>query len=126
MVHHMKQMKNAAIVCNIGHFDNEIDMLGLEAYPGIKRITIKPQTDPWEFPETRRGINILSERLLMNLGCASGQPSFVMSCSFTNQVIAWLERYGRRREQANTGRRSTWCRSIWMKGCSTSSWEAWR
>lgn len=126
MVHHMKQMKNAAIVCNIGHFDNEIDMRDLEAYPGIKWITIKPQTDPWVFPETRRGIIILAERLLMNLGCATGHPSFVMSCSFTNQVIAWLERYGRRREQAKTGRRSTWCRSIWMKGCCTSSWEAWR
>ncbi|GAY50968.1 hypothetical protein CUMW_130710 [Citrus unshiu] len=88
MVHHMKQMKNAAIVCNIGHFDKEIDMLDLEAYPGIKRITIKPQTDPWVFPETRRGIIILAERLLMNLGCPTGHPSFVMSCSFANQDAA--------------------------------------
>ncbi|KAK8560125.1 hypothetical protein V6N13_061278 [Hibiscus sabdariffa] len=56
MVSHMKQMKNNAIVCNIGHFDNEIDMLGLETYPGIKRTTIKPQTDRWVFPETNRGI----------------------------------------------------------------------
>ncbi|KDO36009.1 hypothetical protein CISIN_1g037949mg, partial [Citrus sinensis] len=88
MVRHMKQMKNAAIVCNIGHFDNEIDMLDLEAYRGIKRITIKPQTDPWVFPQTRRGIIILAERLLMNLGCPTGHPSFVMSCSFTNQAAA--------------------------------------
>ncbi|WRX17332.1 Adenosylhomocysteinase-like - like 1 [Theobroma cacao] len=91
MVCHMKQMKNNAIVCNIGHFDNEIDMLGLETYPGIKRITIKPQTDRWVFPETNRGIIVLAEGRLMNLGCATGHPSFVMSCSFTNQVIAQLE-----------------------------------
>ncbi|XWS37170.1 hypothetical protein CRYUN_Cryun19dG0019800 [Craigia yunnanensis] len=88
MVSHMKQMKNNAIVCNFGHFDNEIDMLGLETYPGIKRITIKPQTDRWVFPETSRGIIVLAEGRLMNLGCASGHPSFVMSCSFTNQVAA--------------------------------------
>ncbi|XVF08782.1 hypothetical protein REPUB_Repub07fG0032600 [Reevesia pubescens] len=91
MVSHMKQMKNNAIVCNISHFDNEIDMLGLETYPGIKRITIKPQTDRWVFPETNRGIIVLAEGRLMNLGCATGHPSFVMSCSFTNQVIAQLE-----------------------------------
>ncbi len=91
MLHHMKQMKNNAIVCNIGHFDNEIDMLGLETYPGIKRITIKPQTDRWVFPETNIGIIVLAEGRLMNLGCATGHPSFVMSCSFTNQVIAQLE-----------------------------------
>lgn len=91
MVHHMKQMKNNAIVCNIGHFDNEIDMHGLENYPGIKRITIKPQTDRFVFPETNNGIIVLAEGRLMNLGCATGHPSFVMSCSFTNQVIAQLE-----------------------------------
>uniref|UniRef100_A0A7N2MNZ8 adenosylhomocysteinase n=1 Tax=Quercus lobata TaxID=97700 RepID=A0A7N2MNZ8_QUELO len=91
MVHHMKQMKNNAIVCNIGHFDNEIDMHGLETYPGVKRITVKPQTDRWVFPETNNGIIVLAEGRLINLGCATGHPSFVMSCSFTNQVIAQLE-----------------------------------
>ena len=91
MVHHMKQMKNNAIVCNIGHFDNEIDMHGLETYPGVKRITVKPQTDRWVFPETNNGIIVLAEGRLVNLGCATGHPSFVMSCSFTNQVIAQLE-----------------------------------
>ncbi|CAA7400621.1 unnamed protein product [Spirodela intermedia] len=91
MVDHMKKMKNNAIVCNIGHFDNEIDMLGLETYPGIQRTTIKPQTDRWVFPDTKNGVIILAEGRLMNLGCATGHPSFVMSCSFTNQVIAQLE-----------------------------------
>ena len=86
MVDHMRKMKNNAIICNIGHFDNEIDMLGLETYPGVKRITIKPQTDRWVFPETKTGIIVLAEGRLMNLGCATGHPSFVMSCSFTNQV----------------------------------------
>nr|VDD51545.1 unnamed protein product [Brassica oleracea] len=91
MVDHMRKMKNNAIVCNIGHFDNEIDMQGLETYPGVKRITIKPQTDRWVFPDTKSGIIVLAEGRLMNLGCATGHPSFVMSCSFTNQVIAQLE-----------------------------------
>ncbi|KAL6343227.1 hypothetical protein AAG906_021138 [Vitis piasezkii] len=91
MVDHMRKMKNNAIVCNIGHFDNEIDMLGLETYPGVKRITIKPQTDRWVFPDTNSGVIVLAEGRLMNLGCATGHPSFVMSCSFTNQVIAQLE-----------------------------------
>lgn len=91
MVNHMRKMKNNAIVCNIGHFDNEIDMHGLETYPGVKRITIKPQTDRWVFPDTKSGIIVLAEGRLMNLGCATGHPSFVMSCSFTNQVIAQLE-----------------------------------
>ncbi len=91
MVSDMKKMKNNAIVCNIGHFDNEIDMAGLETYPGVKRITIKPQTDRWVFPETGRGVIILAEGRLMNLGCATGHPSFVMSCSFTNQVSLWSQ-----------------------------------
>ncbi|KAG6528424.1 hypothetical protein ZIOFF_010598 [Zingiber officinale] len=97
MVDHMKKMKNNAIVCNIGHFDNEIDMHGLETYPGIKRITIKPQTDRWVFPKTNSGIIVLAEGRLMNLGCATGHPSFVMSCSFTNQVIAQLELWKERK-----------------------------
>ncbi|CAI5988196.1 unnamed protein product [Closterium sp. NIES-65] len=91
MVADMVKMKNNAIVCNIGHFDNEIDMAGLESYPGAKKVTVKPQTDRWVFPETNRGIIILAEGRLMNLGCATGHPSFVMSCSFTNQVIAQIE-----------------------------------
>ncbi|KAL7204756.1 hypothetical protein ACSBR2_017793 [Camellia fascicularis] len=91
MVDHMRKMKNNAIVCNIGHFDNEIDMHGLETYPGVKRITIKPQTDRWVFPDTKSGIIVLAEGRLMNLGCATGHPSFVMSCSCTNQAIAQLE-----------------------------------
>jgi adenosylhomocysteinase len=97
MVSDMKKMKNNAIVCNIGHFDNEIDMEGLETFPGVKRITIKPQTDRWVFPDTKRGVIILAEGRLMNLGCATGHPSFVMSCSFTNQVIAQLELWNERK-----------------------------
>lgn len=91
MVEHLRKMKNNAIVCNIGHFDNEINMAGLEVYPGIKRVTVKPQTDRWIFPDTNRGVIILAEGRLMNLGCATGHPSFVMSCTFTNQVLAQLE-----------------------------------
>lgn len=83
MAHHMAQMKNNAIVGNIGHFDNEIDMDGLERYPGIKRENIKPQLDRWEFPDGH-GVLILAEGRLLNLGCATGHPSFVMSNSFTN------------------------------------------
>jgi len=83
MAHHMAQMKNNAIVCNIGHFDNEIDMEGIENYPGIKRINIKPQVDRFEFPDGH-GVIILAEGRLVNLGCATGHPSFVMSNSFTN------------------------------------------
>lgn len=90
MAHHMAQMKNNAIVCNIGHFDNEIDMAGVENYPGIKRVEIKPQVDRFEFPDGH-GIIILAQGRLVNLGCATGHPSFVMSCSFTNQVLAQIE-----------------------------------
>ncbi len=87
---HMKRMKNNAIVANIGHFDNEIDMAGLEKIKGIKRDNIKPQTDRWVFPDGH-GVIVLAEGRLMNLGCATGHPSFVMSNSFTNQVIAQIE-----------------------------------
>jgi len=83
MAHHMAKMKNNAIVCNIGHFDNEIDMEGLESFSGIKRNNIKPQCDRWVFPDGH-GILILAEGRLVNLGCATGHPSFVMSNSFTN------------------------------------------
>mmetsp|Transcript_8841 Transcript_8841/g.22741 ORF Transcript_8841/g.22741 Transcript_8841/m.22741 type:complete len:481 (-) Transcript_8841:85-1527(-) len=89
-VEHMAKMKNNAIIGNIGHFDNEIDMAGVENYPGIKRQNIKPQVDRFVFPDGH-GVIILAEGRLMNLGCATGHPSFVMSCSFTNQVIAQLE-----------------------------------
>jgi adenosylhomocysteinase len=87
---HMAQMKHQAIVGNIGHFDNEIDMAGLTATPGIKRINIKPQVDEWVFPDGH-SILILSEGRLLNLGNATGHPSFVMSNSFTNQVMAQIE-----------------------------------
>ena len=90
MAHHMAQMKNNAIVGNIGHFDNEIDMEGLFNYPGIKRINIKPQCDKFEFPDGHSVI-ILAEGRLLNLGCATGHPSFVMSNSFTNQVLAQID-----------------------------------
>jgi adenosylhomocysteinase len=89
-VDQMSRMKHQAIVGNIGHFDNEIDMAGLESYPGVERTNIKPQVDVWAFPEGNSVI-VLSEGRLMNLGNATGHPSFVMSNSFTNQVLAQLE-----------------------------------
>jgi adenosylhomocysteinase len=88
-VEHMAAMKHQAIVGNIGHFDNEIDIAGLAGYPGIERITIKPQVDEWVFPDGHSVI-MLSEGRLLNLGNATGHPSFVMSCSFTNQVLAQI------------------------------------
>ncbi|MBW3563781.1 MAG: adenosylhomocysteinase [Acidobacteria bacterium] len=87
---HMQRMKNKAIVGNIGHFDNEIDMAGLKKVKGVKRVNIKPQFDEWVF-EDGDSILILAEGRLLNLGCATGHPSFVMSASFTNQVLAQLE-----------------------------------
>merc|ERR1711966_293052 len=96
-VEHMEKMKNNAIVANIGHFDNEIDLNGLKAYPGITKINIKPMTDRWVFPDGH-GILLLAEGRLMNLGCATGHPSFVMSNSFTNQVLAQLDLWTNRKE----------------------------
>ena len=90
MASDMAAMKNNAIVGNIGHFDNEIDMAGLFAYPGVTRQNIKPQVDRFIFPDGH-GVIVLAEGRLLNLGCATGHPSFVMSCSFTNQVIAQIE-----------------------------------
>merc|ERR1712227_1177017 len=87
---HMKRMKNNAIVGNIGHFDNEIDMAGLEGLEGIKVENIKPQVDRFVFPDGH-GVIVLASGRLCNLGCATGHPSFVMSCSFTNQVLAQLD-----------------------------------
>ncbi len=89
-VEHFQKMKHQAIVGNIGHFDNEIDMAGLEKLPGVTRQTIKPQVDVWEFDNGHKVI-VLSEGRLLNLGNATGHPSFVMSNSFTNQVLAQIE-----------------------------------
>ncbi len=86
---HMSRMKHNAIVGNIGHFDNELDMAGLKKISGIRKTNIKPQYDEWTFPDGH-GVLILAEGRLMNLGCATGHPSFVMSASFTNQVLAQL------------------------------------
>jgi len=90
MYSHMEKMKNNAIVGNIGHFDNEIDLAGLMGAKGIVRQNIKPQVDRWVKPDGK-GIIMLAEGRLLNLGCATGHPSFVMSCSFTNQAMAQLE-----------------------------------
>jgi len=87
---HMSRMKDKAIVGNIGHFDNEIDMAGMKKTEGIERINIKPQYDEWCFPDGH-SVLVLAEGRLLNLGCATGHPSFVMSASFTNQVLAQLE-----------------------------------
>ncbi len=89
-VEHMSRMKDKAIIANIGHFDNEIDMAGLKKVEGMRRINIKPQYDEFVLPNGR-SILILAEGRLMNLGCATGHPSFVMSASFTNQVLAQIE-----------------------------------
>jgi adenosylhomocysteinase len=100
-VDHMKKMKDGAIIGNIGHFDNEIDMAGLKKFPGVVRTNIKPQFDKWTFPDGH-SVLVLAEGRLLNLGCATGHPSFVMSNSFTNQTIAQIElaergdRYGKK------------------------------
>jgi adenosylhomocysteinase len=87
---HMSRMKDQAIVCNIGHFDNEIQVDALNAWPGVQKQTIKPQVDKYTFPDGR-SIYLLAEGRLVNLGCATGHPSFVMSNSFTNQVLAQID-----------------------------------
>ncbi len=89
-VEHMGQMKDCAIVGNIGHFDNEIDMAGLKKVPGLRRVNVKPQYDEFVFPDGHR-VLVLAEGRLLNLGCATGHPSFVMSSSFTNQTLAQIE-----------------------------------
>jgi adenosylhomocysteinase len=94
---HMARMKHNAIVGNIGHFDNEIDMAGLKKIPGIRKVNIKPQYDEWIFPDGH-SVLILAEGRLLNLGCATGHPSFVMSASFTNQVLAQLALWGNQGE----------------------------
>ncbi|MGK3208133.1 adenosylhomocysteinase [Amycolatopsis sp. MEPSY49] len=97
LVEHMAKMKHQAILGNIGHFDNELDMAGLARYPGIRRINIKPQVDEWIFPNGNT-IIVLSEGRLLNLGNATGHPSFVMSNSFSNQVIAQIELFTKHEE----------------------------
>jgi adenosylhomocysteinase len=90
----MQRMRHNAIVCNIGHFDNEIDMAGLEKLQKngeVEKIEIKPQVHEWKFKKTGKSIIVLAEGRLVNLGCATGHPSFVMSSSFTNQVLAQLD-----------------------------------
>jgi adenosylhomocysteinase len=87
---HMAKMKDKAIVGNIGHFDNEIDMAGLKKIDGIRKVNIKPQYDEWVFPDGH-SVLVLADGRLLNLGCATGHPSFVMSCSFTNQVMAQVD-----------------------------------
>ena len=94
---HMERMKHQAIVGNIGHFDNEIDMAGVARIEGIERVNIKPQVDKWTFP-SGRSVIVLSEGRLLNLGNATGHPSFVMSNSFTNQVIAQIELFTKNAE----------------------------
>ena len=89
-IDHMEKMKDGTIVCNIGHFDNEIQVQKLKDYPGIKRINIKPQVDQYVFPDGH-SIILLSDGRLVNLGNATGHPSFVMSNSFTNQILAQIE-----------------------------------
>jgi adenosylhomocysteinase len=90
MLEHMEKMKHQAVVCNIGHFDNEIDVVSLDNRAGIKKDEIKPQVDMYTFPDGH-AIILLAGGRLMNLGCATGHPSFVMSCSFTNQTIAQID-----------------------------------
>ncbi len=92
---HMKKMRDQAIVCNIGHFDHEIQVAELNTYPGIKKINVKPQVDTYIFPDGH-SIILLAEGRLVNLGCAMGHPSFVMSTSFTNQVLAQIELWNTR------------------------------
>ncbi len=89
-VEHMKRMKHLAVLGNIGHFDNEIDMAGLAGLPGVERVNVKPQVDQWLFPDGK-AIVVLSEGRLLNLGNATGHPSFVMSNSFSNQTIAQID-----------------------------------
>jgi len=96
-IEHMEKMLDQAIVCNIGHFDDEIEVDKLEGYPGIKKTNIKPQVDKYTFPDGH-SIFLLAEGRLVNLGCATGHPSFVMSNSFTNQVLAQIDLWRNPRE----------------------------
>jgi len=93
LARHLAAMKDKCVVGNIGHFDNEIDMAGLACWPGVRRVPVKPQVDEWVFADGH-SVLVLSEGRLLNLGNATGHPSFVMSCSFTNQVLAQIELFG--------------------------------
>lgn len=99
-IEHMQQMRDQAIVCNIGHFDNEIEVSKLEAFPNIKRTNIKPQVDKYTFP-SGNSIYLLAEGRLVNLGCATGHPSFVMSNSFSNQTLAQMDLWENRDKYEN-------------------------
>src|SRR6202012_3838686 len=94
-IEHMEKMKDQAIVCNIGHFDNEIQVDKLNKFTGIVRLNIKPQVEKYPFP-TGNSLYMLAEGRLVNLGCATGHPSFVMSNSFTNQCLAQIELWNTR------------------------------
>jgi len=96
----LQRMKDKAIVGNIGHFDNEIDIAGLSKIPGVEKVNIKPQYDEWQFPGGK-SVLMLAEGRLLNLGCATGHPSFVMSASFTNQVLAQIELKNNRKDYQN-------------------------
>lgn len=98
-IEHMEKMKDQAIVCNIGHFDNEIQVHKLQTYPGISHLNIKPQVDRYTFP-SGNSLYLLAEGRLVNLGCATGHPSFVMSNSFANQVLAQLELWNTRKDRS--------------------------
>ena len=116
----MARMKHQAIVGNIGHFDNEIDMAGLAKVDGVERINIKPQVDKWVFPDGH-AIIVLSEGRLLNLGNATGHPSFVMSSSFSNQTIAQIELFTKNDEYEQAA--STSCRSTSTRrsrGCTSA------
>jgi adenosylhomocysteinase len=97
---HMREMKDRAIVCNIGHFDSEIDVAYLEGAKDIERINIKPQVDQYAFPDGKR-LTVLAQGRLVNLSCASGHPSFVMSTSFTNQVLAQISLFHNHLKEEN-------------------------
>jgi adenosylhomocysteinase len=95
ILEHLLQMKDQAIVCNIGHFDNEIQVDRLNTHAGVRKVNIKPQVDRYDLPDGRQ-IYLLAEGRLVNLGCAEGHPSFVMSNSFTNQCLAQLDLWANR------------------------------
>jgi adenosylhomocysteinase len=97
MLEHMLEMKDQAIVCNIGHFDNEIQVDRLNGAPGVSKVNIKPQVDRYDLPGGR-SLYLLAEGRLVNLGCAEGHPSFVMSNSFTNQCLAQMDLWSHRLE----------------------------
>ncbi|MBO5255557.1 MAG: adenosylhomocysteinase, partial [Opitutales bacterium] len=99
-IYHIKKMKDQAILCNIGHFDSEIQVAKLQSFPKIKRTNIKPQVDKYTFPDGR-SIFLLAEGRLVNLGCATGHPSFVMSNSFANQTLAQMDLWANKDKYEN-------------------------